>query len=615
MARFGLCGPDYRSASPIADAQRLQNWILEADGSGHGQSNFTLLPRPGLTPFQTVLGKKTRGQIEINGLYGFVVDDKLYQGFADGTSKLLNPNLPLANDGLPVTMATSNPTTGQPGQLLLASGGTAYVFDYTAQTLTALPASQFSGGVVSQVFYCDGFFIATLKNSNFWYVSQALNALLETGAFGESVFSENIVGAIVDHEEFIVWGSKHRAVHYVSGNPLFPFDTVKAGFDEVGSAARDAACQIDNSVFWIGADARGFGMGWRMEGYKSARITNHAEENLWQSFPRIDDAVGYAFQMNGHTFWVINFPSADRTRVYDVATGTWSEWTFLNVGNQPPTEHAHRSWNHQVAFGKHLVGDPQSGSIYQMALPVWNADQTAWLFADDFGNSIRRQRIAPIISRELKLIAHLELRILVETGLGPSIAFPGSLPAVSFNLQDANGLLWKVGVGDMGGLVTAPVASGTVQSWIFNDPASVTSWQLAISTVGVPFFTSIAFNPLGRNTFPMVSLSGAQQWVLAVTGIGQYTTTPAGPVTRGPLLMVSWSDDGTKTWSEEYQLDCGQQGDARQEVMIRGLGQSRGRNYRLIATDPIPWRIIDGFLQAPGFASVERMTQQMRKQA
>jgi hypothetical protein len=90
----------------------------------------------------------------------------------------------------------------------------------------------------------------------------------------------------------------------------------------------------------------------------------------------VADAVGYSYSDQGHGFWVLYFPTADKTWVFDVATQTWHERGFWNA---PIAKYnAHRSWNHQYAFGKHLVGDWKTGNVYEMSI---NA-------LDDFGNPI-----------------------------------------------------------------------------------------------------------------------------------------------------------------------------------------------------------------------------------
>jgi hypothetical protein len=70
---------------------------------------------------------------------------------------------------------------------------------------------------------------------------------------------------------------------------------------------------------------------------------------------------------------------------------------------------------------------------------------------------------------------------------------------------------------------------------------------------------------------------------------------------RDPQLMLSWSDDGGHSYGNEYILNCGQAGAYRRRAIQWRLGRSRGRNYKIVATDPIPWRIVDGYVQATGF--------------
>jgi hypothetical protein len=65
---------------------------------------------------------------------------------------------------------------------------------------------------------------------------------------------------------------------------------------------------------------------------------------------------------------------------------------------------------------------------------------------------------------------------------------------------------------------------------------------------------------------------------------------------RAPQCMLQWSDDRGKTWSAELFLNCGQAGNFRVRAVMRRLGRSRYRVYRVILTDPIPWTIVDAYL-------------------
>lgn len=271
-------------------------------------------------------------------------------------------------------------------------------------------------GPISQVGICDDFFIALVADSKEFYVSAALDATdwVANGSAIISVFPDNVVGMLVDHREIWFYSDTQSVVYYDSGN-VFPFDVIPGAFIEAGLAAEWTPVQLNNTVFWLGADSRGSGVAWCAVGYLPQRVSNHAVEFAWQSYARIDDAVAFPYQDQGHQFWVIYFPTANATWVYDVLTQMWHERGYLNLATGQFG--AARYWNHTFNFGKHLVGDWASGILYEMHIPVYSAG--TWTFADDNGNPIRRVRRAPHISNEQQRQFSSELQVYLESGIGP----------------------------------------------------------------------------------------------------------------------------------------------------------------------------------------------------
>jgi len=424
-----------------------------------------------------------RGELFINGRAFAVSGPNFFEVLPNGTN--INWGT-VANDALPVTMAAS------PQQLLLASAGTAYVFDLMANTLVAIPGVTFAGPV-AEAAICDGFFILTIQNSKQFVVSAPLNALdwVTNGAAIVSVFPDNIVSMLVFQRQVWFFSDAQSVVYYDSGN-IFPFDVNPNAFIEAGSAAENSPAIFNNSIAWLGADARGNGKVWLANGYTPTRISNHAIEFAIQSYSRIDDAVGFSYQDQGHEFYCLYFPTPSVMWLYDAMTGMWHQRGFW-VESVGQFRAAHYQ-NHMFAFGKHLVGDWQSGNVYQMSIPV--AAGTGWDFVTDAGNPIRRVRRAPHVSKEQKKQFHVELQIYVETGLGP-------IPP----LLDGN-----------------------------NNP-------------------------------------------------------------RDPQLMLSWSDDGGHVFNNEFILDCGKAGEFKKRARKLQLGSSRDRVYQIAMSDPIPWRVVDGYLQ------------------
>ena len=48
-------------------------------------------------------------------------------------------------------------------------------------------------------------------------------------------------------------------------------------------------------------------------------VSNRGIEQMINTFARIDDAIAYAYQKNGHSFYVLTFPTANKTLVYDAS--------------------------------------------------------------------------------------------------------------------------------------------------------------------------------------------------------------------------------------------------------------------------------------------------------
>lgn len=429
-----------------------------------------------------------RGEFRIdtpNGTRAFAVaEGTLFEIFANGTSNSLGA---VGNDGFLVSFA------GSAQQLLLASAGTAYVYDLNANTLTAIGGATFSGAV-SLVGYCDGFFLALIASSNTFYVSAPLDATDWTtnGASLVSVFPDNLLGMLVDHREVWFWSATRAVVYYDSGN-VFPFDVVPGGFIEQGLAARFSPAQLDNTIFWLGADSRGSAVVWRAQGYTPSRVSNHAIEYAMQGYARIDDAIGFSFQMDGHYFYQLYFPTANATWRFDVATNMWHEVGYWNLATG--TFIAHKSQVHVFVFGKHLVGDWGSDTIYQMAIPVYS--NGVWLFADDDGNPIRRVRRIPHLSKDQKKQAHHQLQLYLESGLGPMPPLPSTEAPTTLYLADPTGVVWALGVTDAGDLTTTAISTPIANSLTATVSGANMNYTLNYNSLSASFTIPVNPTPTG----------------------------------------------------------------------------------------------------------------------
>ncbi|UIY28695.1 hypothetical protein LZK73_18365 [Neorhizobium galegae] len=99
----------------------------------------------------------------------------------------------------------------------------------------------------------------------------------------------------------------------------------------------------------------------KSSGYGVVRISTHAIEQDIQAYETISDAIGYCHQVEGHAFYVLTFPSANRTWVYELSTGQWHERGSVDSNG---VIIRHRANAFAFAYGKGHVGDYQNGSLY-----------------------------------------------------------------------------------------------------------------------------------------------------------------------------------------------------------------------------------------------------------
>jgi hypothetical protein len=452
MSRVGFVGGSYADQCPNADNEFTMNCYPEAV-EGQGVSAMRLQPAHGLKLFAQIGGTSNRGQCTINGRDFTVVGPNFIEVFANKTTSVLQN---VAQDLNPVSMVAG--LGGNAGKVLICSAGQLYALDLATNGWTVVDMTQFSGALISEVDYIDGFFIALQENSNIFWTSNLLDPTTWPGLNVTEVseFPDNLTTFKVIHERIFNQGLKQSIPYYDAGlSPGAPFAVDEsAAVIEQGSGSKWSKVILDNTLFFIGQDARGAGIAWRMNGYSPQRVSGHAQEWAWSQYPAgVTDAIAYSWQDQGHSFWTIYFPSGNATWVYDVATQLWSQlgqWNGVSYS-------AHPSQNHVFCFGKHLVGDNSSGNIYEMAIPKLNGN--SWDFATFNGAPIRGCRRSPHITNELQWISHKFVQVNLESGLGPQPPlkdgrnFPRD-PVITLRFSDDGGHTWSMprdrGIGQAG---------------------------------------------------------------------------------------------------------------------------------------------------------------------
>jgi hypothetical protein len=358
-------GPTYQAASPIADAERLVNWYPERiSGGAKGQNQVYYRPVPGTTPFTTLRDSPVRGLYSLNGRTFAVAGGNFFEVLSNGGARQFGT---VVNASSPATMSSN----GDGGfQVFIVSGGSGYIFNLTNNFFDQIdPLTTAFPSIAVMGAFCDGYFLVLEAHSGKFYISTLEDgsdwAALDVAQVSES--SNRISSLLVDHRQVLLFGQLTTEVWYNSGYANFPFQPNQGAFMEQGINAPYSAHQIADTVAWLGANQHGGGVAYRLASGGPSRISTHAIESTWSTYGALTNAIGWGYQEEGHSFSVFYFPtgpqSGDHTSwVYDHSTELWHErglWDTNAIHYVPAAGRCHT-----FGFGKHLVGDRSSGTIY-----------------------------------------------------------------------------------------------------------------------------------------------------------------------------------------------------------------------------------------------------------
>lgn len=225
-----------------------------------------------------------------------------------------------------------------------------------------------------------------------------------TGAFNpldfaaKSEIADNLVSVVAVHGVLWLIGKYSYEIWYVSGgggsgaltNNTFPFELSPALVGNIGCAAvYSVATATVNDIFWLAQDNSGNCLILRGAGESTKRISTHAIEAQISQYPKVDDAVAYTYQQQGHIFYVINFPSAANMQGRADAGATWCYdgsqdlWHERAAYDNNGTESRDRANFAAEAYGYNVCGDFENGNLYHFDLNNYtdnNAPSNRWRY-------------------------------------------------------------------------------------------------------------------------------------------------------------------------------------------------------------------------------------------
>jgi hypothetical protein len=545
-----ILGGTYVARSVNAADSRMVNIFPEVIPEG-GKEPAYLQRAPGLKLLNTLTGGgPVRGLYFFEGFGYAVAGETVYKIDTAWNFTVIGS---VSGSG-PVSMADNGT------QLFIACNGPSFIYNRVTNAFGQINDIDFPGAVT--VGYLDGYFVFNEPNSQRIWVTELLDGTsIDPLDFASAEASpDRAVAILIDHKEAWIFGNNSIEVWYNSGASDYPLTPIQGAFNEVGCVAAYSVAKLDNGIFWLGADARGQGIVYRANGYQAVRISTHAVEWHIQRYGNLSSALAYTYQQDGHAFYVLIFPEANTTWVFDVATGLWHERAGWVNGSFT----RHRS-NCQMSFNNEIVvGDFQNGNIYALDLDFYKDHDTVqrWL---------RTWRALPTSANNLKRTAQHTLQLDAESG--------GVDPTELINVR--------------------VVDTTTGEDFLLQEDSD----DILLEIPGPPdvLLQEDGFELLQEDGDPIVAAETTVADGKLVLQTGQLVADQLDP-----QVMLRWSDDGGHTWSNEHWRSMGKAGEWGYRVFWRRLGMTeklRDRVYEVSGTDPIQLAIMGAELELSGSSS------------
>src|SRR5271166_4018420 len=269
-------------------------------------------------------------------------------------------------------------------------------------------------------------------------------------SFNRQFGTDPFYGMCIDHRELLMFGSRSSEGFVNTGNPTgSPFSTASDTYMPYGVHPMTpySISLQDNSVMWVANDLTVR----RRDGQTPTRISTASVELVLSNANKYGLLAGtYSLASpaggptwNGHPFYILTIPLAERTLVYDCVTQQWFDLVSVINGQ----EVQYRALSYLNAFGKQLIGDSESGTIGYL-------DDTV---QTEFAGSN-----APLIVRGTPVVCAFttqplykgnnrqivrRVECVVTAGAGP-VTVPVSVPRIRLLLSDNWGQTYDAAVDD-----------------------------------------------------------------------------------------------------------------------------------------------------------------------
>jgi hypothetical protein len=305
--------------------------------------------------------------------------------------------------------------------IVLVDGAKGYYYDMEtpATPIAEITDSDFPDGA-TDVTWHDGFFLCELEDE--FYVSDYGSPTSWPGDFASAESNpDGILRLVADEDDLKIFGKKSIEFWQNTGAADFPYERIPGTTQKWGLAAKRSIAPLDDSFAFLTSNRQGQVIAAVLRGYRVQRISNHELEAKWAAYGSFADAVGGSYMLDGHPMYVVSFPSAAETWMYDSSTTGWSQLKSYGLER-------HRGELYLHWLGRTYVSDYDSGKLYRLNAATYT----------DAGDPLRWELVGRHVSDKFAKIGVDAFQLDVEVGVGLASG-QGSDPQVMLRISRDGG--------------------------------------------------------------------------------------------------------------------------------------------------------------------------------
>ena len=542
----------------------------------------------GITLFTTAGTKLSRGSWVLDEIAYEVAGNTLYRINSDGT----NTDLGTISGSGRVSMASSVLEL-----CIVVPGVAGYIYS-VAGGLTAISDATYLANLSLQVTFKDGYFlhVTTAKffksNLNDGLTYDALDF-----AAAESL-PDKIVGVHVSRNQAYIPGVETIEKFQSIGGSGFPYQRVTGSTIPMGVKAKFSLIDFAQTFAFVGGAKNEIPSVYLFTGSVPEKIASPAVDKIMKD--HTDDELKAIFctthSEGGGIFLNVHFKN--RTMTYDRSQGKWHERTSKDANGKQTNWRVNGIVS---AYGKLLAMDNQSGRIGEFSNTVHT----------EYGTTVKRIFSTIPFPGQGNRISFSDLEVDCETGISQiKNELVQTELITDTTLSTACGVNWScIGTADSEtGLLSA--ANDEFNITIPKEDVNGSDISLYVDTSsGGSYLISVIVNSVTKaiiNGTPAIFdaditvPTGVDLDIRILLASGSATTINQfnfinnymSDVHYAPELMMSFSDDGGRTFGNETARSLGKEGEYKKRQLWRRCGDSpEHRMFRFVHDSPTRFNV------------------------